>query len=88
MDTIINSLTDNPVYLAVAVVLALVILFGVVRKLVKLALVMAAVLVMYIAYLVYSGEDVTIDRFKKDIQSTKEVISEKVGEISKSVKKK
>ncbi len=88
MDTIINSLTDNPVYLAVAVVLALVILFGVVRKLVKLALVMAAVLIMYIAYLVYSGEDVTIDRFKKDMQSAKEVISEKAGELSKSVKKK
>jgi Ca2+/Na+ antiporter len=88
MDTIINSLTDNPVYLAVAVVLALVILFGVVRKLVKLALVMAAVLIMYIAYLVYSGEDVTYDRFKKDMQSAKEVISEKAGELGKSVKKK
>ncbi|MCH7764472.1 MAG: hypothetical protein IIB95_12170 [Candidatus Marinimicrobia bacterium] len=88
MDSIIQSLIDNPVYLAVAVVLALVILFGVVRKLVKLALVMAAVLVMYIAYLVYSGEDVNIDRIKEGVQSAKEVISEKAGELGKSVKKK
>ncbi|MCH7613998.1 MAG: hypothetical protein IIB45_11650 [Candidatus Marinimicrobia bacterium] len=88
MDSIIQSLIDNPVYLAVAVVLALVILFGVVRKLVKLALVMAAVLIMYIAYLVYSGEDVNIDRIKEGVQSAKEVISEKAGELGKSVKKK
>lgn len=88
MDSIIQSLIDNPVYLAVAVVLALVILFGVVRKLVKLALVMAAVLVMYIAYLVYTGEDVNIDRIKEGVQSAKDVISEKAGELGKSVKKK
>ncbi len=88
MDSIINSLTDNPVYLAVAVVLAIVILFGVLRKLVKLALVMAAVLVMYIAYLMWSGEDVNIDRIKEGVQSATDVISEKAGELGKSVKKK
>ena len=88
MDDIIKSLTDNPVYLAVAVVLALVILFGVVKKLVKLALIMAAVLIIYIGYLKFSGEDVNIDRIKEGVQSAKEIISEKAGEIGKSIKKK
>ncbi len=88
METIINTLTHNPVYLAVAVVLALVILFGIVKKLIKMALAMAAVLVIYIAYLVWTGEEVNMDRFNKDIQSAKKVISERAGELSKSVKKK
>jgi len=88
MESIINSLTGNPVYLAIAVVIAIVILFGVVRKLVKLALVMAAVLIIYIAYLNWSGEDVNMDRIKEGVQSATDVISEKAGELGNSVKKK
>ena len=86
METIIQALVENPVYLAVAVVLAIVILFGVIRKLIKLVLVVAAILVMYIAYLVWSGEEVDMEKIKKSVQSAGETISEKAGEISESVK--
>ena len=86
METIIQAFVDNPVYLAVAVVLAIVILFGVIRKLIKLVLVMAAILVLYIAFLVWSGEEVDMEKIKKSVHSAGETISEKAGEISESLK--
>ena len=86
METIIQAFVDNPVYLAVAVVLAIVILFGGIRKLIKLGLVMAAILVLYIAFLVWSGEEVDIETIKEGVQSAGETISEKAGEISESLK--
>ena len=88
MDAVIQALVENPVYLSVAVVLAIVILFGVIRKLMKLVLVVAAILVIYIAYLVWSGEDVGIERIKEGVQSAGEKISEKADEISESMKNK
>lgn len=88
MDALIQALVENPVYLAVAVVLAMIILFGVIRKLMKLVLVMAAVLVIYIAYLVWSGEEVDIDRIKEDVQSAGESIMEKTEEIGETLKEK
>ena len=53
METIIQAFVDNPVYLAVAVILALVIIIGFIRKLMKLVLVVAAILVIYIAYMIF-----------------------------------
>ena len=88
MDEIIRSLIENPVYLAVAVVLALIILFGVIRKLMKLVLVMGAILVIYIACFVWSGEEVDMNRIKEGVQSAGESITETAEEISKSVKEK
>ena len=88
MNEIISSLVENPVYLAVAVVLALIILFGVIRKLIKLVLIMGAILVIYIAYLSWTGEEVDMDLIKEGVQSAGESISETAEEITESVKEK
>ena len=58
METIIDQLAGNPVYLAVAVVLALIILFGVIKKLIKLVIIGAAIFVLYIAYMVWAGKEI------------------------------
>jgi len=54
MEPIITFFSDQPVYLIVAVILAIVILFSFIKKLIKLAMVVAAVLVLYIAYLLWT----------------------------------
>ena len=51
MDQSIEVLVSNPVYMAVAVVLAIVILLGVIKKLLKLVLVVSALLVLWVAYI-------------------------------------
>lgn len=74
MESLFQTFADNPVYLAIAVVLALVILFGVIKKLVKLALVVVAIFVLYIAYLVWTGQSVptSFDDIQDSIQETVE----------------
>ena len=58
METIITALTTNKLLLLIAVVISAVIVFSVVKKIIKLALICAAVMVLYLAYLVYTGQQV------------------------------
>ena len=90
METIINQLASNPVYFAVAIVFALVILFGVIKKLIKLAIFSAVVFAIWIAYLVNTDKEIptTIQEAKESIietidrgkQKGEELLEKKVGE--------
>ena len=50
MENIIEAITDNPVYLAIAVILAIVIVYGFIKKIIKLVLVTASIFVLYICF--------------------------------------
>ena len=90
METIINQLASNPVYFAVAIVFALVILFGVIKKLIKLVIFSAVVFAIWIVYLVYTDKEIptTIQEAKESIietidrgkQKGEELLEKKVGE--------
>ena len=90
METIINQLASNPVYFAVAVVFVLVILFGVIKKLIKLVIFSAVIFAIWIAYLVYTDKEIptTIQEAKESILETidrgkqkgEELLEKKVGE--------
>ena len=90
METIINQLASNPVYFAVAVVFVLVILFGAIKKLIKLVIFSAVVFAIWIAYLVYTDKEIptTIQEAKESIietidrgkQKGEELLEKKVGE--------
>ncbi len=57
MENIIEAITANPVYLAIAVVLAIIVVYGFIKKIIKLALVTLSVFILYIAYLHYTGKN-------------------------------
>ena len=90
METIINQLASNPVYFAVAIVFALVILFGLIKKLIKLVIFSAVIFAIWIAYLVYTDKEIptTIQEAKESIietidrgkQKGEELLEKKVGE--------
>ena len=86
MDQSIEMLVSNPVYMAVAVVLALIILFGVIKKLIKLVLVVAAILILWVAYMVWTGNDVSVETIRGGIQSGVENVKEKVFETKSELK--
>ncbi|MBN1497901.1 MAG: hypothetical protein JXA07_14095 [Spirochaetes bacterium] len=58
MESIITALTANKALLLVAVFFSILILFSVIKKLVKAAIVLLAVMILYGAYLVYTGQRV------------------------------
>ena len=61
MEQFSNWLASDPIYMAVAVVLSLIILFGAIKKLFKIVMVAGALLVLWIAYTTWSGEEVSIE---------------------------
>jgi len=82
MEPIITFFSDQPIYLIVAVILAIVILFSFIKKLIKLAMVVAAAFVLYIAYLMWMGKEVPVSY--EDVTSK---VKEKVEEGIQAGKK-
>lgn len=86
MDQLSDLLASEPIYMAVAVVLALIILFGVIKKLLKLVLVVSALLVLWIAYSTWSGNDVSVKSLTDDLQSGVDAMKGKASEVTNQVK--
>ncbi|MEE9166710.1 MAG: hypothetical protein V3U24_04510 [Candidatus Neomarinimicrobiota bacterium] len=94
MDSIIDKLTQNPVVLAVVVVLALLVVFAFIKRLIKFALFLAALLVLYFAYLILTGKEVPTtpqelkESVEQEVEGVKGAITKKVGDLGESVKEK
>ena len=84
MEIIIESMTANPVYLAIAVILALVVVYGFIKKIIKLVLVAASVFVLYVAYLHYTGKDT--DEITKSVTKTAEKYKDAVTKTAEKIK--
>ena len=84
MENIIELITSNPVYLAIAVILAIVIVYGFVKKIIKLALVSGAVFILYVAYLHYSGKNTS--EISKTVSKSAEILKEAVSKTGEKVK--
>ncbi len=87
MEQIINTLTSNPIYLVIAVILSLIIIFGVIKRLIKLVLLVAAIFVLYVAYMMWTGQDVP-DTFEDVKKSAQESVEKGTDWIKKTVEKK
>ena len=80
MDQFSNLLASDPIYMAIAVVLAVIILLGVIKKLIKLVLVVSAILVLWIAYTTWTGGDTSIKSLNDVFQSGVDAVKDKASE--------
>ena len=85
MDNLVNLLTENPTYLIIAVVFAVIILFSLAKKLLKMSLIAASVLILWIAYTVWTGQEISQDDLKDRFIETGEKL--KKNTIEKVQKK-
>ena len=89
-----TNLLQNPFFLILAIIIAVLIIFGVIKKLFKLAMIVLAAFVIYIAYLMWTGQDIpksfdevqesvkeTISRSKDNVEETKDAAKKKAGEV-------
>jgi len=84
MENIIEATTSNPVYLAIAVVLAVVVVYGFIKKIIKLALVTASIFILYIAYLHYTGSNTA--EISKSVSKSAEILKDAVSKTGEKVK--
>jgi uncharacterized protein YpuA (DUF1002 family) len=85
MDSLVNLLTENPTYLIIAVVFAVIILFSLAKKLLKMSLIAASILILWIAYTVWTGQEISQDELKDRFIETGEKL--KKNTIEKVQKK-
>jgi len=53
-----HIIINDPVYLTIAVILAIAVLFSVVKKLFKFAVILIAICVVYVGFLYFIGEEI------------------------------
>ena len=84
MENIIEAITHNPVYLAIAVILAVIVVYGFIKKIIKLVLVKASILVLYIAYLHFTGKDTA--EITQSVSKSAEILKDAVSKTGEKVK--
>lgn len=88
MEHMLDTLTGNPVVLAVGVLLLAGLLLSVVLKLVKLAAFVGLVLLCWMGYLHFAGKETPseLQAMEEKVTRVAEVVVEKVGELGEKVK--
>ena len=84
MENIIETITANPVYLAIAVILAVIVVYGFIKKIIKLVLVTASIFILYIAYLHYTGKDTA--EITQSVSKSAEILKDAVTKTGEKIK--
>ena len=84
MENIIEAITTNPVYLAIAVILAVIVVYGFIKKIIKLVLVTASIFILYIAYLHYTGKDTA--EITQSVSKSAEILKDVISKTGEKVK--
>ena len=73
LENLLNSISSNPAYLAVTIVLMAMIAFSVVKRLFKLVTLGVTLLILYYAYIIFTGQPLPdLDNIQSQVQELKE----------------
>ena len=93
MENTIDTIFLNPVYLAIAGVLAIILAFAIIKKIIKLVFTIGILLVLYAVYLNYTDQEVpqNLEELKESVseefEKVKDAASESIDEAKESTKK-
>ena len=79
MGSLIDIVFSNPVYLAIAIILTILLAYALIKKVIKLIFTTGVILVIYVIYLNYTGQEVP-----KNMDDLKESVSEKVEMVKEA----
>jgi len=67
-----NTVINNPIYLAIAVILALLLIYSALKKFIKMIILALLFIMIYLGYLYYTGDSNTVEDIDKVIESVKD----------------
>ena len=77
LENLLNSISDNPAYLAVAIVLITMITYSVIKKLFKIVTLGITLFILYCAYLLLTNHPLpNMDELKIQLENSEEKISD------------
>jgi len=86
INNIITALNSDPVYLVIAIILSALILYSLVKKLVKLMIYLVAIFIIYLGYLYFTGQDLP-KNVNDIIEQGAEIIEEKIEQGAEIIDK-
>jgi hypothetical protein len=78
-----NIIINDPVYLTIAIILSCAVIFFIIKKMFKYLVVLFVLILLYIGYLVYSGEEIPkttkelMDDISEKTENTLETLKDK-----------
>ena len=80
LNTILDSLYNDPVYLVIAIILTCILAYSLIKKLVKLMLYVLALMVIYLAFLYMTGKELpkNFDEFRDGVKDLKDSVEESI----------
>ena len=82
---IIDIIINEPIYLAIVLFLSLIIIFSILKKLFKVMIFGLSVLIVYVIYLIYTGQElpgeIEIDPIKDSIEYSIEKAIDTIDQI-------
>lgn len=93
MEILIDTLLSNPVYMAIAAILTILLVYSLIKKIIKWVFMFGVLLIIYVIYLNYTGQEVpkNIDQLKESVSESvdrvKESASESINEVKESTRK-
>ena len=77
LENLLNSISDNPAYLAVAIVLITMITYSVIKKLFKIVTLGITLFILYCAYLLLTNQPLpNMDELKIQLENSEEKITD------------
>ena len=93
MEPLFDMALSNPIYLAILAIIFIPLLYAIIKRIIKLVISIGVVLVIYVSYLHYTGQEVpkTVEDLKKsvsgNVDKAKEVASKSIDQAKESTKK-
>ena len=93
MENLFGTALSNPIYLAILAIIFVLLLYAIIKKIIKLVISFGIILVVYVLYLNYTGQEVpkTVEDLKKsvsgNVDKAKEAASKSIENAKESTRK-
>ena len=69
MENLFDTALSNPIYLAILAIIFILLLYAIIKKIIKLVISFGIILIVYVLYLNYTGQEVpkTVEDLKKSV---------------------
>ena len=90
MENLFDTALSNPIYLAILAIIFILLLYAIIKKIIKLVISFGIILIVYVLYLNYTGQEVpkTVEDLKKsvsgNVDKAKEVASKSIENAKES----
>ena len=93
MENLFETAVSNPIYLAILAIIFILLVYAIIKKIIKLVISLGIILIAYVLYLNYTGQEVpkTVEDLKKSVtgnmDKAKEVASKSIENAKESTRK-